>query len=72
MKPSIGRIVIYREHNSPMLMEAPAIITRVFTDLCVNLHVFWDAGPSGYRTSVLQMSPDQLSGTSWDWPKREG
>ena len=71
MRPTIGRVVIYREHGGPMHIECPAIVTKVHSDTCVNLHVFFDGAPAGYRTSVVQETPGQTFGWSWDWPKRE-
>jgi hypothetical protein len=54
--------------------EHPAIITRVWGDTCVNLHVFFDANMSEPRSSALLL-PDfpegvvDVSGNSgWRWP----
>jgi hypothetical protein len=67
-KPSIGRIVIYKlpdaEPERNGTREHPAIITRVWTDDCVNLTVFFDATHSEPRTS------QQRSAGRWDWPVR--
>lgn len=71
MKPTIGRIVIFNEgtETSP---DFPAIIVRVFSDTCVNLHVFRDDGGSSLRTSVLLAVPGQeQTGMNWRWPNRE-
>lgn len=70
-KPSIGRIVIFRPSNGDNLY--PAIITRVWSETCVNLEVF--GGVQAHEeiqgktpTSVL------LGGTgiarTWSWPPR--
>lgn len=71
-KPSIGRIVLYRPESSESLL--PAIITRVWSDDCVNLHVFGGELPDSqgiFPTSVLRCPTDD--GTmprSWSWPPR--
>jgi len=82
MKPTIGRVVIYRqplpEIEKPWngTAEHPAIITRVWSDTCVNLHVFCDANPSIVRCSVVQLPElpadvKNVSGNSgWRWPDR--
>ena len=75
-KPSLGRIVLW---CGPDGVEHPAIITRLWTDNLVNLHVFFDAheaegGPK--RTSVEQSSQTTPDGHStpmqyrWRWPPR--
>lgn len=102
-KPSVGRIVIYREGDYELgaqheiaggetpeeiaaigkhswgtngTREHPAIITRVWSDTCVNLRVFFDAGESGTRNSVTMLpalpeGTKDTSGTSgWKWPER--
>lgn len=89
MKPSIGRIVIYVVGDYETAFEGfpfdgpngtrehPAIITRAWSDDCVNLHVFFDANPSGVRMSVMRL-PELPEGverdpgaTGWKWPVRE-
>lgn len=54
----------------------PAIITRVFTDDCVNLHIFRDAEPSQIKTSQTRL-PDEVfaegmhcTNSGWRWPER--
>lgn len=74
-KPSIGRVVHYvLPADSHHPGEArPAIITRVWGDTCVNLHVFLD-GKNDYdnpqehewQTSRLLGEPGQQY--SWFWP----
>ena len=59
MKPTVGRIVIYRMSDNLLDTgrEHPAIITRAHSDTCVNLHVFHDADPVQYSvTSLLHES----------------
>lgn len=80
MKPSVGRIVIYRqpEHEISVngINEHPALITRVWSPTCVNLQVLYDAAPVGCRTSVVQLPelPAGVENTSgaagWRWPDR--
>lgn len=75
MKPSIGRIVIYRfrpgSYNNGAA-EAPAVVVRVWSDSCVNLKILMD-GPFDYwKTSILQ--EQAVGGTTpgtWHWPVRE-
>lgn len=61
-KPSVGRIVhvlVNPEHNNYSDV-APAIITHVWSDNCVNLRVFYDGPkatpesgrPDGWMTSI--------------------
>ncbi len=77
MKPSIGRIVHYVLANGE---HRPAIIVRVWSDVCINLLVFRDGindpgllgGGDGYvqwATSVVQ-NEDEKSPLSWHWPEK--
>jgi hypothetical protein len=94
MKPTIGRIVTYREadheahsYGAPHATSAnhpgtngtrehPAMITRVWSDTCVNLQVFFDAHPIEVRCSVQQLPelPEGVKDVSgnggWRWPDR--
>jgi hypothetical protein len=67
MKPSIGRIVHFVASEG----HAPAIITRVFSDTCVNLRVFRDNGqtPDHYTSVSLDEKGEQSF--TWHWPERE-
>ena len=71
-KPSIGRIVLFRSAPSNGTVEHPAIITRVWSDTCVNLTVFQDFGEPILKTSVNQN--ESLDGANqelaWRWPPR--
>lgn len=75
MKPTIGRIVIYRlagnERNlfTNNAEELPAVITRVWSDTCVNLKVFNDGNQDFWRTSVL-VDDGNLQPGVWRWPER--
>jgi hypothetical protein len=72
-KPSIGRIVLYRtsqEAQDDCLY--PAVITRVWSDNCVNLEVFGNENgplgePQGRFPSSVAFGTDRRS---WQWPPR--
>ena len=72
MKPSLGRIVLYRSIDNNGTREHPALVTRVWTDTCVNLTVFPDFGQLLLKTSVVQN--ESLEGpnqdNAWRWPPR--
>jgi hypothetical protein len=77
--PSVSRIVHYYERPydeakgelRPPLGPQAAIITRVWSDTCVNLHVFFDNAPSGNVTSVLfDESETPSASQTWRWPPR--
>lgn len=70
MRPTVGRIVHYfpdSDANTPV----PAIVTRVWSDDCVNLHVFTDGTadrvPNKIPTSVPRRAEGETRGR-WDWP----
>ncbi len=71
-KPSIGRIVLFRSLSSNGASEHPALITRAWSDTCVNLTVFPDVGEPVLKTSVNQN--ESLEGPNqdlaWRWPPR--
>lgn len=71
-KPSIGRIVIFKGEAANGVTEHPAVITRVWSDTCVNLTVFFDAKAPEVRTSVTRTDTTKIdSGTwGWEWPVR--
>jgi hypothetical protein len=90
MKPTIGRIVHYvqakpasyqREGEEKQLVHLPAIITAVWSDICVNLMVFTDGSNSeadgtNFRctkwvTSVTLNDDPTKAAHSWHWPERE-
>lgn len=74
MTPTVGRIVIFRQpvNEEPVngMREHPAIITRVWSNDLVNLHVFYDGAPSAARTSVVRADDVDLTGYTWHWPER--
>lgn len=66
-KPFIGRVVHFihpasREHW-------PAMITRVWSDECVNLHVLPDNGPAFCVTSI-ELDTEREEPRSWHWPEK--
>lgn len=70
-KPTIGRIVIFTvpspEHPTANndAKEVPAIITRVWSDTCVNLTVFADnREPVNFSSSQYS---DKALPTTWRW-----
>jgi hypothetical protein len=70
MKPSIGRIVHYKNTDTekefpPTAELVPAIITGVHSYTCVSLTVFRHSW-TDYKSSVVQ-GPEQ---GQWDWPAR--
>ncbi len=70
MKPSLGRIVLYHGIESNGVLEHPAIITRVWSDTCVNLTVFCDySSVVTIKSSVVQ-DEDMKQESGWRWPPR--
>ena len=78
MKPSIGRIVLFgvdqsQRGNNNGGAVAPAIITHVFSDTCVNLKVLTDGPVDLWHTSVL-IDDDPAAAvpapSRWIWPPR--
>ncbi|MFJ2477127.1 hypothetical protein ACIOWI_29835 [Streptomyces sp. NPDC087659] len=76
-QPSIGRIV-----HVPMdpatnngADVAPAVITRVWSETCVNVRVLSDGHAIEWRTSVMFLEDlaERASGYHfWTWPPRVG
>jgi hypothetical protein len=81
MKPTIGRIVLYKLTAEDMATIAasgsvtgrynnipeslPAIIVNVWSDICVNLQVFID----GHTSMIWKTSINQGDGLGqWNWP----
>ena len=72
-KPSLGRIVLFRSHVSNGNSEHPALITRVWSDTCVNLTVFPDnSEPKLFTSVVLNEDTDAAHAgqQAWRWPPR--
>lgn len=78
MRPTIGRIVIYRGADG---VDSPAIVTALETSgetgvVRPHLHVFWAPGARStfeYERGIDQAAPqgDVAPGT-WRWPERVG
>lgn len=77
MKPSIGRVVIFRQganeepHNGSR--EHPAIVNHVWGEgetPALNLTVFPDCAAPESRTSVTHASKTEGPFSAWDWPPR--
>lgn len=65
MKPSIGRIVLFNADGK----DRPAIITHVWSDECVDLHVFGELyGLSPIVSSAWRAQSSSAIG--WRWPER--
>jgi hypothetical protein len=77
MKPSIGRIVIFQLPDRSSIDVCPAIITRVWSDTCVNLRLLPDCDLTGPVSAMPQgNTPTSVlfseggGGRTWHWPPR--
>jgi hypothetical protein len=72
MQPTVGRIVHTGDMETTATEARPlaAIITRVWSDTCINLCVFTDAGPEMRTSVVLAAEGDKLTPVTWTWPPR--
>lgn len=74
MKPSVGRIVLVPV--APVMNNgadvAPGVITRVWSDTCVNVHVLLDGRNTEWKTSValFDTAEEAAVGHSCYWPPR--
>lgn len=77
-QPSVGRIVFWQQPWSEGAVNGtrvhPALITRVFSDMCVNLTVFLD-GVAVPRlvSSAMVLAPEGDANREfggWYWPPR--
>lgn len=68
--PSVGRIVMHRGISSNAAIDHPAIITRVWSDVTVNLTIFPDNGSPECKTSVMLLADPKAEDayTGWYWP----
>lgn len=64
-KPTIGRIVHYYDESGRIY---PAIITEVWSDICVNLNVFADTRGVVSKTSVIYTNDFGGPAFHWSWP----
>lgn len=66
MKPTIGRIVIYTV-DVQTKKQYPAVITHVFNETCVNLHVFGDGSHrrDDFKITSVIMGDEP---NQWSWP----
>ena len=63
MTPSVGRIVhtlVDPTHNNGADI-APAIVTRVWSDTCVNLRVFYDGAQVDWVTSATLHADEETA-----------
>jgi hypothetical protein len=77
MKPTVGRIVHYtnlgdRDGKYPPEVQA-ALITRVYSDTQVALHVFYPTGQFDMPEVLFTDAPAGSEGARgrWAWPARE-
>lgn len=66
MKPSIGRVVHFWENEK----ENAAMVVRVHSDTCVDLHVYKQAGGEEHATSIELGGKDK--NRTWSWPEKVG
>jgi hypothetical protein len=69
MVPSIGRIVHFTQSHNILNIWHPAIVTKVWDNHIVNLHVFFDEQPSQVKSWVYSQDTTQNS-MSWKWPDK--
>jgi hypothetical protein len=65
MPPQIGDMVIFKGMLWNGVDEHPAVITRVWTENCVNLMVFPDTGFPTAVTSVNRVGSRMILSTCW-------
>lgn len=79
-KPSIGRIVVFKckpDAGLPLNVHTlPAIITRVWSETCINVVVFPDGWGPAQCFGVTSVQYDEADAenmhmhTAWSWPAR--
>lgn len=71
-RPCVGMPVVYiqpdKENAHNGHSDHPAVVTRVWSDTCVNLKVFFDGGPCEDRTSVNLMTNPERGNGGWAYP----
>lgn len=71
--PTVGRVVLFRSKDPQMTggaTEVPALVTRVWSDTCVNLQVMRDghgATPIGVTSVTYDDSDTMTSSYCWRW-----
>lgn len=71
--PTVGRIVLFKSTDPANVgngaNEVPAIVTRVWSDTCINCTVFRDAASPVAVTSVVYTDDFEASGqgVGWRW-----
>ena len=72
MKPTVGRIVHYWVVDPyGNVVPRAAIITHVWSDECVNLHVFGDGTFGGEDQKITSVVKTEANNPmSWSWPER--
>lgn len=72
MTPAVGQIVhVAVDPNEYSGADvAPAIITRVWSDDCINVHVMPDSSVTHWYTSV-SLQPDRAAADAWQAKQRE-
>lgn len=75
-RPSLGRIVLYRpkpgeckQFAVPEVDVYPAVVVRIWSDVCVNLFVLTDGMIPMHATSAT-FDPAGTAPGSWSWPPR--
>jgi hypothetical protein len=74
--PTVGRIVHYFPHANEFTgndsSPVPAVIVRVWSDVCVNLKVFTDGPLDIWKTSICKKPDGLLDNVTgfWDWPQK--
>lgn len=75
MKPSIGRIVHF-VLGEPNVRPIAAIITAVWSDICVNVRIFQDGSNtqptqfSEWITSIIFDDSERPAARTWHWPPK--
>jgi hypothetical protein len=72
MKPTVGRIVHFHDHDQQPLA---AMVVKVWNEHMVDLTVFSEGGTTYARTSInhesLVAGASEYLGIFWCWPPRE-
>ncbi len=70
MTPKVGDMVLFKQRSRDPVTNGthihPAVVTRVWSDTCVNLFVMLDATGGVSRTSVV-LGPLDTDAEAWNW-----